>query len=107
MAPAWAGNGRGDTARLGILPRPGRPCLPVAPLPLHAGAMFTVTEAEAAAIRRVFEQDGELSAMIELRRHFPGITDNTRARECARIIAGWTPPPVQPAPVTMLRRQRP
>jgi len=34
----------------------------------HAGAMFTVTEAEAVAIRRVFEQDGELSAMIELRR---------------------------------------
>jgi hypothetical protein len=30
--------------------------------------MFTVTEAEAVAIRRVFEQDGELSAMIELRR---------------------------------------
>jgi hypothetical protein len=55
----------------------------------------------------VFEQDGELSAMIELRRHFPGITDNTRVRECARIIAGWTPPSVQPAPVTMLRRQRP
>jgi hypothetical protein len=54
----------------------------------------------------VFEQDGELSAMIELRRHFPGITDNTRARECARIIAGWTPPTVNPAPVTRLHPRR-
>ena len=43
--------------------------------------MFSVTEAEAAAIRRVFEEEGELSAMIELRRHFPGITDNAKARE--------------------------
>ncbi len=34
--------------------------------------MFSVTETEAAAIRRVFEEEGELSAMIELRRHFPG-----------------------------------
>ena len=81
--------------------------MPAAPMPVHADAMFAVTETEAAAIRRVFEEHGELSAMIELRRHFPGITDNTRVRECARIIAGWTPPSVQPAPVTMLRRQRP
>jgi len=75
-------------------------------VPVHAGAMFVVTDAQAAAIRRVFEQDGELSAMIELRRHFPGITDNTRARECARIIAGWTPPTVNPAPVTRLHPRR-
>ena len=47
-----------------------------------------VTEAEAASIRRVFEEEGKLSAMIELRRHFPGITDNAKARECARTIAG-------------------
>jgi hypothetical protein len=46
--------------------------------------MFVVTEAEAAGIRAVFEQRGELSAAIELRRRFPGITDNTQARECAR-----------------------
>ena len=55
--------------------------LPVAPLPVHADCMFSVTETEAAAIRRVFEEEGELSAMIELRRHFPGITDNAKARE--------------------------
>ena len=33
----------------------------------------------------------EFSAAIELRRWFPGITDNRQARECARTIAGWKP----------------
>jgi hypothetical protein len=65
--------------------------------------MFSVTETEAAAIRRVFEEEGELSAMIELRRHFPGITDNAKARECARTIAGWASLPVAPITVTRLR----
>jgi hypothetical protein len=51
--------------------------------------MFVVSEADAAVIRTAYEQEGELSAAIELRRRFPGITDNTEARECARTIAGW------------------
>jgi hypothetical protein len=55
--------------------------------------MFCVSESEAAAIRAVYEQGGEFSAAIELRRLFPGITDNAKARECARTIAGWTPLP--------------
>ena len=53
--------------------------------------MFAITEAEAAAIRTAFEQSGELSAVVELRRLFPGVTDNTQARECVRTIAGWRP----------------
>ena len=53
--------------------------------------MFVVTEAEAAAIRAAFEQRGEFSAAIELRRRFPGIPDNAQARECARTIAAWKP----------------
>ena len=53
--------------------------------------MFAITEAEAAAIRAVYVQRGEFAAAIELRRLFPGITDNTQARECARTIAGWQP----------------
>jgi hypothetical protein len=61
--------------------------------------MFVVNETDAAAIRATFEKEGELSAAIELRRRFPGITDNTRARECARSIAGWTPLPTLPAKV--------
>ena len=54
--------------------------------------MFSVTEAEAAAIRTVYEQDGELSAAVELRRLFPGVGAEA-ARRCARIIAGWSPLP--------------
>ena len=50
--------------------------------------MFCVSETEAAAIRTAYEEGGELSAAIELRRLFPGITDNAKARECARTIAG-------------------
>jgi hypothetical protein len=58
--------------------------------------MFVVTAADATAIRAVYEQRGELSAAIELRRRFPGITDNVQARECARTIAGWKPLPLRP-----------
>ena len=57
----------------------------------HPAGMFVVTEAEAAAIRAAFEQRGELSAAVELRRLFPGVLDNREARECARAIAGWKP----------------
>ena len=42
--------------------------------------MFTVTEAEAAAIRTAFDRGGELSAAVELCRLFPGVTDNAEAR---------------------------
>jgi hypothetical protein len=73
--------------------------------PRHAAAMFAVTEAEAAAIRTVFEQQGELSAAIELRRLFPGVTDNAQARACARTIAGWKPLPVPPRPVRLPRKR--
>jgi hypothetical protein len=69
--------------------------------------MFCVSETEAAAIRTAYEQDGELSAAIELRRLFPGITDNAKARECARAIAGWSPlpTPVPKAPRRSRKRQ--
>jgi hypothetical protein len=68
--------------------------------------MFLVTEDDAAAIREVFERDGELSAAIELRRRFPGITDNAKARECARSIAWRSPLPEVPAKVTPLRPRK-
>jgi hypothetical protein len=68
--------------------------------------MFVVSEAEAAAIRTAYEQDGELSAAIELRRLFPGITDNARARECARTIAGWSRLPLPAPKVTRPRKRR-
>ena len=72
----------------------------------HACRMFVLTEADAAAIRAAFDQEGELSAAIELRGRFPGITGNANARRCARNIAGWTPPPAGPCPMTRLRPGR-
>jgi hypothetical protein len=59
--------------------------------------MFIVDEPTAAAIRKAYEESGELSAVVELRRHFPGIADNENARRCVRTIAGWQPlPPLPP-----------
>jgi hypothetical protein len=59
--------------------------------------MFVVTEADAAAIRAVFEEEGSLPDAIEVRRRFPGITDNAKALEHARTIAGWRPLPPLPS----------
>jgi hypothetical protein len=42
--------------------------------------MFLITEADAAAIRAIFSQEGELSAAIELRRRFPGQREGAGAR---------------------------
>jgi hypothetical protein len=61
--------------------------------------MFLVTEADADAIRAIFNEEGELSAAIELRRRFPGITDNAKARAHVRTIAGWKPLPSPPCSV--------
>jgi hypothetical protein len=69
----------------------------------HALGMYVVSESEAAAIRTVFEQEGEFAAAIELRRRFPGIADNEQAREQVRTIAGWAPLPETPCSVTRLR----
>ncbi|MEA2962204.1 MAG: hypothetical protein QOI46_2302 [Alphaproteobacteria bacterium] len=68
--------------------------------------MFVVSEADAAAIRAVFAQEGELSAAIEVRRLFPGVTDNAQARACARTVVGWKPLPGTPRPVTRLHPDR-
>ena len=65
--------------------------------------MFIITEADADAIRAIFSQEGELSAAIELRRRFPGITDNAKARAHVRTIAGWKPLPSPPGSVIRLR----
>jgi hypothetical protein len=63
--------------------------------------MFVVTEADAAAIRAVFEQEGELSDAIEVRRLLPGVTDTAQARG-TRTIAGWRTRPGPALPVTRL-----
>lgn len=51
--------------------------------------MFMVDEATADAIRRAWDEGGELSAVAELRRHFPLITDGADARRCVHAIVGW------------------
>jgi hypothetical protein len=59
--------------------------------------MFVVDAPTAAAIRKAYVESGELSAVVELRRHFPGIADNENARLCVRSIASWQPlPPKKP-----------
>ena len=67
--------------------------------------MFLVTEADADAIRAIFNQEGELSAAIELRRRFPGVTHNAKAQMHVRTIAGWKPLPPPPCSVARLRRR--
>ena len=69
---------------------------------VHARAMFVVTEADAAAIRAAFHEEGELSAIIELRQRFRGITDYAQALAGVRTIAGWQPPPAALCPVVSL-----
>ena len=54
--------------------------------------MFTVDEPTAKAIRRAAEDGGELAGVVELRRHFPLISDNEQARRCVRAIVGWGAP---------------
>jgi hypothetical protein len=51
--------------------------------------MFVVDEETATAIRRAWDEGGELAGVVELRRHFPLITDNEQARRCGRAIVGW------------------
>ena len=54
----------------------------------HALGMFVVSEAEAAAIRAVYEQRGEFAAAVELRRLFPSITDNAQAPPGRSLVGG-------------------
>jgi hypothetical protein len=65
--------------------------------------MFTVSEAETAAIRTAFDEGGDLSAALKLRRLFPGVSDNVKARAFIRTIAGWAPRTAPTCTVTQLR----
>ena len=51
----------------------------------HPARTFAITDA---LIRAVYEQRGEFSAAVELRRLFPAVTDTAQARACSRTIAG-------------------
>ncbi|MFL5333311.1 MAG: hypothetical protein ACJ8H8_09050 [Geminicoccaceae bacterium] len=51
--------------------------------------MFTVDEPTAEAIRRAYNEGGELSGVVEFQRHFPLIADHAKARMCVQMIVGW------------------
>jgi hypothetical protein len=55
---------------------------------LQSGRCEGTGTGTAAAIRQVFEECGEFSAAVELRRHFPGIADNATARRSATCDRG-------------------
>ncbi len=71
--------------------------MPASSLATTSLPMFTVDEAIASAIRQAYQEGGNLSGIIEFRRHFPLIADNAKALECVRMIAGWTPIRMPPA----------
>ena len=52
--------------------------------------MFVVDAATTKAIRRIRQEQGELSALVELRRHFPLIADNTRERLSSYAVVSYT-----------------
>ena len=55
----------------------------------HRRGMFSISDADVAAIVDASERGGELSAKIEVRRLFPGIPENAEALWAAMNIAGW------------------
>ena len=57
----------------------------------HRRRMFSISDKDIAAIQAAFEQGGQLSATIEVRRIFPGIPDNAAALRVALTVAGWEP----------------
>ncbi len=53
-----------------------------------AAGMFMVDEETTEAIRSTWHEDGELSAIVELRRHLPLIKEHATASRCVRTIVG-------------------
>jgi hypothetical protein len=73
----------------------------------NLAAMVAVSEAEATAtIRDAFNEGGELSAVVELRRLFPALADCENTRICAQTIASWEPHPPIPLKKPAKRRQQ-
>jgi hypothetical protein len=70
--------------------------------------MFLVDEATADAIRRAWNEQGELAAIAELKRHFVGISDHANALRCVHSIVSWVrlPEPNEKAKQVRERRHR-
>ena len=102
MRRVWVGFGGGTKNRQAEAE--DHQVFPLAPVIMRrqAPSMFCVSDTEATAIRTVYDQDGELSAAVELRRFFPGVPRD-KARFWARVIAGWQELEVKPLPVARRR----
>ena len=55
--------------------------------------MFVVDDVAAGAMRRAWREGGDLAGVVELRRHFPGITDHARAPSYVQATVGWAQHP--------------
>ena len=64
-------------------------CLPAVPDSSIVIGMFVVSEADAAAIRTVYEQDGECRLPLSCVAGFRVSPITPKARECTHTIAGW------------------
>ena len=80
--------GSGTTGTVELLPLLTRAAILV--------GMFSISDADVAAIVAASERGGQFAATVEVRRLFPGIPDNAEARRIALIIAGWEPMPANP-----------
>ncbi|MGI4940077.1 MAG: hypothetical protein ACRYHQ_05860 [Janthinobacterium lividum] len=69
--------------------------------------MFVVDPATADAIHQTFNEDGELAAIVEFRRHYPLLANNEHARTCVHTIAGWQPIALPPSPPSRRRAKKP
>ena len=69
--------------------------------------MFAVDDVAAEAIRRAYEDGGELAGVVELRKHFPLIGDNPDVRSFVRTIASWKPIPSPPVRLSRGYRKKP
>ena len=70
------------------LPVPRR-CRTSRPAPMFL-RMFALDEADVTAILAAFDRDGEPAAVVELRRRFPGLSENA-GLEATRMIVRWRP----------------
>ena len=69
--------------------------------------MFAVDDVAAEAIRRAYEDGGELAGVVELRKHFPLIGDNFDVLSFVRTIVSWKLIQAPPVRLSLGKRKKP
>jgi hypothetical protein len=82
-APGDPGNAVSETSNT------FRRCRDAGAAPMFPG-MFALDESDVTAILAAFDRDGEPAAVAELRRRFPGLSENA-GLEATRMIVRWRP----------------